>query len=230
MADVGTSQTGGVALRGYRRGALSTDSWDQYVVPLDNRIVTFSGRASTFLTPGRGAASQKIMALHNATGSSVLVNVNRIRVDMLAGNGSTKVLTTLPPIIRIHRFTALPTGGTGLTKSALDSSGISNVAVTAWGDASANGTSSATTLTITIPSNSALAQVYGPRTLGASTANASASGYELLDTAVFFEDEDDIVLRALEGICVFLDQSATAGNLTTDGWAAIIDWQEYTQP
>jgi hypothetical protein len=230
MANAGTSQTGGIALRGYRRSALSTGSWDQYVVPVDDRIVTYAGRASTFLTPGRGAAGQKILALHNATGSAVRINVNRIRVDLRSGTIGTKVLTTLPPIIRIHRFTAIPASGTVLAKTTLDSGGSSNPAVQVWGDASANGTSSATTLAVTIPSNSALAQVYGPRILGASTADASASGYEVLDSVTFFEDESDIVLRALEGICVFLDQSDVAGNVTADQWAAVIDWQEYTQP
>jgi hypothetical protein len=84
MADIDSSATSGVEVRGYRRGTLTTDSWDQYVIPVKDRIVGFTGRAATFVTPGRAAVSQKIMALHNATGSSVIVNVNRMRVDLLS--------------------------------------------------------------------------------------------------------------------------------------------------
>jgi hypothetical protein len=235
MADTDSSATAGVEVRGYRRGTLSTDSWDQYVIPVKDRIVSFTGRAATFVTPGRAAVSQKILALHNATGSSVIVNVNRIRVDLLST--AFKAITVLPPIIRINRFTTLPTNGTALTKTALDSTLTSNASVTAWGDASADnsgaGTSSATTLTIT--AGAVLAQGYAPRYTGFATPNVTAASgvpmYEMLDTIEFFVGEPDITLRALEGICVFLDQATvTTGNPTTDKWLAVIDWEEYTRP
>src|SRR4051794_6584286 len=104
MADVDTTTVSGVEARGYRRGALSTDSWDQYVVPVRDRVTSWAGRAATFKTPGRAAVGQKLLALHNATASSVLVCVNRIRVDVL--QTAVKAVTVVPPMIRVQRFTA----------------------------------------------------------------------------------------------------------------------------
>lgn len=225
MPDVPSSATAGIQARGYRRGALTTDSWDQYVVPIKDRIVGFTGRASTFITPGRAAVGQKILALHNATASAVFVSVNRMRIDTLST--AVKAVTVFPPIIRVHRFTALPTGGTQLAKTPLgDSTITSNASVTAWGDSSADnagvGTSSATTLTIT--AGAVLAQAYAPRVL-------TAVGYELMDTIEFFVGEPDVMLRPLEGVCVFLDQAVvTTGNPTTDKWLAFVDWEEWTRP
>lgn len=228
MADVDSTAISGVEVRGYRRGTLSTDSWDQYVIPTKDRITSFSGRVCSFVTPGRAATSQKIMALHNATGSSVIVSVNRIRVDLLTT--VAKALTVQPPIIRIHRFTAIPTNGTNITTSkvGLDTALTSNASVTVWGDSSADnagaGTSSATTLTVTIPSNSAIAQLYAPRAI-------TAAGYEPIDAATFFEGDSDITLRALEGVCVFLDAATTSTGIpTTDKFLVMIDFEEYTRP
>lgn len=236
MADFPASATAGVLPRGYRRGTLSTDSWDQYVIPVKDRIVTFTGRAATFVTPGRAAATQRLLTLHNATGSTVIANVNRIRVDLLST--AFKVATVLPPIIRIQRFTTLPTGGTALTKTGLDTSLSSNAAVVATGDSSADnagaGTSSASALTVS-GTISTLAQAYGPRLTGFATPNTTAASgvpfYEPLDTVEFFVGEPDVTLRALEGIVVTLDvATVTTGNPTTDKWLAVIDWDEYTRP
>lgn len=224
MGDVASTAVGGQEWRGYRRGAGGTDDVDQYVVPVRDRIVSFSGRASTFITPGRGAVSQKILALHNATGSSVIVCINRIVVDVLST--VTKAITVVPPVIRVHRFTAVPTNGTTLTKTPMDSSQSSNASVTAWGDASADGTGSGTTLTVTIPAGSILHQKYAPRLFGTAPI-----GYEPIDSAAFFEGEPDITLRALEGVCVFLDAATnTTGNPSTDRWVAMVDFEEYTRP
>lgn len=234
MPDVDSSATAGLEVRGYRRGGLTTDPWDQYVVPVKDRVVGFTGRASTFVTPGRAAVAQKILAIHNATGSSVFVSVNRIRVDVLQTAAAGKAPTVLPPIIRVCRFTAVPTNGTSLTKVPLgDSTVTSNASVTTWGDASADnggaGTSSATTLTITVPANQVLAQAYGPRIMVVGTS--ASTFYEPLDTIEFFVGEPDVMLRPLEGVVVFLDMATvTTGNPTTDKWLAFVDWEEWTRP
>lgn len=227
MPEIDTTAVSGVEARGYRRGSLTTDSWDQYVVPVRDRIVSFTGRAATFITPGRAAVSQKILALHNATGSTVLVNVNRIRVDVLLAAAAGVAPTVVPPVIRIHRFTAVPTNGTALTKTGLDTGATSSASVTAWGDASADGTSSATTLTIT--AGGILSQAWAPRILVVGTS--ASTFYEPQDVTEFFVGEPDITLRALEGVVVFLDQATvTTGNPTTSRWVATIDWDEYTRP
>ncbi len=223
MPDV-TALSAGQNFRNYRRGGTASDPVDQYVIPVEDRIVSFSGRAATFITPGRAAVAQKVFAIHNATASAVLVSVDRLTVDMLTT--VAKAATVQPPIIRIQRFTVLPTGGTALTKTGMDTTGTSNASVTAWGDSSADntgaGTSSATALTIT--AGAVIGQKYAPRML-------SAVGYEPIDTAPFFHGEPDITLRALEGICVHLDMATvTTGNPATDKWTVTCDWLEYTRP
>ncbi len=204
---------------GFSNGARNAE----YVIPVEDKIVSYRGRASTFITPGRAAAGQKILAIHNAAASPVLVDVRQVRVDMLST--VVKAVTVVPPTIRLHRFTVLPTNGTALGKVPFDTAVASNAAVTAWGDASADNVTSVTTLTVTVPANSCLAQIAGPRIL-------TAVGQEAIDTAAFFEaGTPPILLRALEGLVVFLDAAVvTTGNPATDLWTASLEWTEYTRP
>ncbi len=194
---------------------------DQYVIPTDPRVITFRGRTATFRIPGRaGTTGQKIAAIHNATGSAVLVNVNRIMLDFTCT--TAKAVTVLPPVIRIHRFTAVPTGGTATPKVGLDTALTSNASVTAWQDASADGTSSATALTITIPASNILTEEYAPRLI-------TAAGYEPADRLAFFEGEPDVVLRPLQGLAVELVYTLVTQNPVTDMWMVQIDFDEYTE-
>ncbi len=208
----------GKKLRTYDKG---TPGHDQYVIPTTERLVSFTGRACSFRTPGRaGTAGQKILALHNATGSSVLVNLNKIRVDLVCT--VVKAVTVLPPVIRAHRFTAVPTNGTAMSKVAIDTAQSSSASVTAWGDASADGTSSGTALTVTIPASNILAEEFAPRLI-------TAAGYEMFDKTTFLE-ETDVILRALQGVVLFLDYTLATQNPVTDMWVASVEWQEYTLP
>jgi hypothetical protein len=184
---------------------------------------TYKGRVSTFRTPGRaGTAGQKIFALHNATGSTKVLTINLLAVDVTCT--VVKAVTVLPPMIRCCRFTAVPTNGTTLTKVARDTSLSSNASVTAWGDASADGTLSASALTvaaITVGSAAvaaALTQEFAPRLI-------TAVGYEMFDRTEFFSDSS-ITLRALEGIVVFLDYVLATQNPATDMWSVTCDWCE----
>lgn len=207
----------GKALRTFNRG---TNLHDQYVIPVNPRVITYEGRGATFRTPGRaGTVGQKIVALHNATGSPVIVNVNRIMVDLV--QTVVKAVTVLPPIVRVHRFTAAPTGGTALPQVPLDTALTSSASVTTWQDASADGTSSATALAVTIPANQILTEEFAPRLI-------TAAGYEISDRIAFFEGEPDIILRALQGVVVELAYTLATQNPITDMWTVQIDWDEYT--
>lgn len=187
------------------------------VVQTSEANATFRGRASTFRTPGRaGTTGQKVFALHNATGSTKTVFLNQLNIDLVAT--VVKAVTVLPPVIRVARFTAVPTNGTALTKVAKDTALSSNASVTAWGDASADGTGSATTLTVTIPAGNVLTQILAPRLI-------TAVGYEPFDREVMLEGAG-IVLRPLEGIVVFLDYVLATQNPVTDMWIVSCDWYE----
>jgi len=182
----------------------------------------YSGHTGTFRIPGRaGTAGQKIFALHNATGSSVVIRVHKITVDLV--QTVVKAVTVLPPVVRVSKFTAVPTSGTAASKVADDSSGTATSAsVTAWQDASADGTSSSTALTITIPAGNVVGEEFAPRLI-------TAAGYEPLDRAVFLgESEEGITLRPLQGLVVFLDYVLATQNPVTDMWLVGCRWEEYT--
>ena len=184
------------------------------------RTVTFKGRASSFRTPGRaGTVGQKILSLHNATGSTVLVDVHKIGVDL--SMTVAKAVTVIPPIIRMYKVTVLPTNGTALTKVSKDSALATNASVTVLGDASADGTGSATTLTATLPAGAVITQEYAPRII-------TAAGIEFFDRTTFLDGDSSVTLRALEGVVLMLDYTAAAANPITDMWIASIEWDEYT--
>lgn len=222
---IATDDVGGIQYQrvkaAYGADGVGTDVKGSTPLPVDTdsrRTISFRGRACSFKTPGRAAVSQKLMSIHNATGSSVLVDVNRIRVDVLST--VVKAITVVVPVIRIYRYTTVQTNGSVLTKGAVDSLLGSNASVTVTGDASADVTGSTTTLTIT--PTTMLAQVYAPRWV-------TAAGIEQVDTVEFFVGETDITLRALEGLVVFLEAAVvTTGIPATDNYICSIDWTEYT--
>jgi len=192
---------------------------DQPSVPVSMAAASaiFKGRASAFRTPGRaGTTGQKIMSLHNATGSPVTVTVNRVFIDLL--QTVVKAVTVAPPVIRLWKVTVLPTNGTALTKNKIGGSGASSSSVTVLGDASADGTGSGTTLTATLPAGAILSQEFAPRIL-------TAVGQEAADRIEWL-GETTVTLGALEGVVVFLDYVLATQNPVTDMWLAGMDWSE----
>jgi len=188
-------------------------------ITVDFGTPLFRGCTASFRTPGRaGTSGQKIAAIHNATGSSIVVKVRKIEVDMYCT--VVKAITVPPPIVRIWKFTAVPTNGTALTKNKIGGSTTSSASCTLWGDASADGTGSGTTLTVTLPSGTIIAQATAQRTI---TAVGETDAFRTI-----FEFEDHVELQALEGLCVFLDYTAATSNPTTDMWFTNICWHETT--
>jgi hypothetical protein len=179
--------------------------------------VTYRGRASTFNTPGRaGTTGQKLLSLHNATGSVVKVTIHKVMLDLSVT--VVKAITVAPPIVRLYKVTVLPTNGTALTKIKTGGTGASSGSVTVLGDASADGTGSGTTLTATLPSGSIISQEYAPRFI-------TAVGYEMADRLEFLGDTE-VELGALEGVVLALDYVLATQNPVTDRWIAGIEWTE----
>lgn len=228
MPDIDSTAVQGVEVRGYRRGALSTDSWDQYVVPVRDRITSFVGRAATFKTVGNAAASQQnLLTLMNASGSAVTVGVNRITLDCLMTAAAGIAPTVVTPVVRVRRISAAPTGGSSLAKTARgDSAQTSSSSVAVLGGTA----SDAGALTaITATNGGILAQKYSPRLLLVGTTPATTL-YEPVDTIPFFYGEPDITLKAGEGLLVSLEGHVAAGNPAANQWIAEVDWEEYTRP
>jgi len=203
---------------------------DTYTVPSgDHRQVViagdhgaYAGHAATFRIPGRaGTAGQKLFSIHNATGSSIVVEVHKIVVDLV--QTVIKAVTVLPPVIRLWKVTVLPSNGTACTKVSEDSSSTAtSSSVTVLQDASADGTSSGTALTATLPAGTIVGEEFAPRLI-------TAAGYEMFDRTEFMSDElESIVLRPLEGLVVFADYVLATQNPVTDMWLVGCRWEEYT--
>lgn len=177
----------------------------------------FHGRASTFRTAGRaGTAGQKIMSLYNAAASPVTAIVEQVVIDLY--QTVVKAVTVPPPVIRLWLVTAAPTNGSSLTKNKIGGSGASSASVTVLGDASADGTGSATTLTATLPAGAIVTQEFAPRLI-------TAAGYEMFDRTEFLR-EGEVELPAASGLVLFLDYTAATQNPTTDMWMASMQWRE----
>lgn len=219
MPDIVSTITSGVYARFFRRGAVSTDSSDQYVIPVRDRITSYKGRANTFRIPGiAGTTGQKLLSLHNASGSDVIVDVESVRVDLAVT--TAKAVTVLPPLIRVHKVTVLPTGGATLPKVPEDSLLVTSSSVTLLQGGSADGT--AATLVATIPVSNIVTQEFAPRLI-------TAAGYEPFDRSTYLEGAP-FTLRPLEGIVVELVYVLATQNPVTDMWALGINWSEYTRP
>jgi hypothetical protein len=179
--------------------------------------ITFRGRASTFRTPGRaGTANQNLSALWNGSTTKVC-RIRGCGVDLL--QQATKALTVIPPVIRFYRFTTAPTGGTTATKNAVDTNLSSDANVLIYGDASADGTSSAAAIAVTT-SGGSFTQEFAPRLLTSGTTPAT-NLYEMFDKEIYF-DVDDVVVRPSQGILLRLDYTVATANPTTDMW--VVNW------
>ena len=215
MGDTLGTVTAGVYPGGYRRGATSTDRWDQYVVPVRDRISSYKGRACSVRIPGiAGTTGQNILSIFNADATGVLVEVQKIFVDVM--QTAAKVIE--PPAIRIYRVSAAPTGGSAITKAPLDTALTSDTDIAVLQGASAENTASA----ITATTGALVSEEWAPRVL-------TLVGYETADR-LFFLDDAPVLLRQSEGLLLRLDYSAAGANPVTDKWVCGVQWEEFTRP
>lgn len=179
--------------------------------------VNSSVRAATFRIPGRaGTTGQNLASLYNTSNSGIRIRVRGVRVN----NTCTvvKAITVLPPSVRVYRVTVAPTNGTAITKALVDSTFTSNAGAVVLQDASADGTSSGTTLTATLPTGAVLDGDFAPRYV-------TAVGQEIAE-AVELLTENEVTLRPGEGIVVALDYTLATQNPTTDMWTVTLRWDE----
>jgi hypothetical protein len=223
------AQLGTVAVAHSVGAKVAKVEWVPRMEPVDASVeVSFDGWFSTFDTIGRGGTvGQKLAAIHNATGSTVKVRVNKVTVDLMIAGAAGQAPTVLGAKVRLWKFTAVPTNGTVMTKVATDSTLSSKSTVTVWGDASADATGSGTTLTVTLPAGTFMTQEFSPRTQVLGTPGYT-TWYEGFDRTTFFGNEGDyVILNALEGLCLFLDYPLATANAITNHWLAAMHFQEY---
>lgn len=175
--------------------------------------VSFEGAAGTFRILGNAALLHNLFSIENAVGSAVNVRILSLTVRLDA----TAVLITVMPTIKTTRPTALPTGGTVLTKVALDTNKTSSASVILRGANAAEG-GAATAITAT--QGPILKAEYSMRMhtlVGQIDGNPRA-----LDT------ERPIILRAGQAILVCVESAPATSNPATNHWQVDVEWEEFT--
>lgn len=203
-------------------GAGATESLTSAANPLptydasENKAL-FRGRATTFRAVGRaGTTPRRLITIWNPAASGRIIHINQFAVDL--SQTAAMLVTVVPPVVRIYRVTAAPTNGTVLTKVAKDTALSSGATIELRGDASADGTNSASALAATTTAGSAITQEFAARLI-------TAAGYEPFDREEFLVGYD-VVVRPGEGLCLSLDVTLATQDPATSNWIVGIDWYE----
>lgn len=193
----------------------------QRVIPVSERDVTYMGMCASFRTPGRAATAQNVFSIFNAAGSAILVAVRRMSIQV----DQTAVRLTVAPKALVARSTTAPTNGTALGKLPFDTALSSNASVAILGDASADGTSSATTLTSTPDATKGFAQyLQRENTLVGQADYPDNSMIPLLCA------DDPVILRASQGLLIHIIAAATTDNPATAHYQINCVWEEFVLP
>jgi len=188
---------------------------EQYVIPISERVASYKGMAASFRIAGLATASHNLVTIFNATGSTTLVALRRLTIQI----DDTGVSLAVAPVMQGARLAAAPTGGTALTKVPFDTTLTANASVTLLQATTADG-AAATAITATA----------GVRAWSDFKMRAATAVGQFL-----FPDEglipglcetEPIILRAGEG---FLAQMVTA-SVTTSSYLVNIMWEEFSLP
>jgi hypothetical protein len=225
VPDVGVGVTdqpdgaGVVPVRARSRSISGTTYAEQYVIPIPERVPSFKGMAATFRTLGNAASPQNLFSIENQAGSSVLVALRRLSVQM----DSVAALAAVATQFKTSRPSALPTNGTPLTKVAFDSALSSASAVVLRGATASDG-GAATAITATA---------------GSAGWHQFAMRLHTLVGQVLVDDEaliplltadDPIYLRPGESLLTQIVQATAANNKNTDHYVVNCMWEEFTLP
>ncbi len=191
----------------------------ELVTTTSNRAVTYKGRSGSFRQLGiAGTAGQRLFTMFNAAGSGIIVDLESITYDVY----QTAARVVAPPVIRLHRTTTLPTGGTAMPKVAVDTALTSSASVTLLQGTASDG-GAATAITATPGAGTLITQEPVARAL-------TLVGYEQFDRGDFLDSTTPVVLRPGEGVILNLDYNTATSNPVTDNYIVNCRWSEYTIP
>lgn len=171
---------------------------------------TFS--AASFRILGTAATPHNLLTIEN-TDATVVVTIRDIMVQLDA----TAVLTAVMPLVKVSRATAVPTGGTTLTKAQFDTSNASDAQIIVRG---ANASDGGVATAITATASAALWQEYQMRlhTAVGQVLSPPSRMPTLLDKS--------LVLRQNEALLVQVVASAGTSNPATNHWSVCVTWDE----
>lgn len=184
--------------------------------PIHN-VETFKGMAATFRTLGSAAVPQNIFAIENLTGSGKLVYLRGLYLlaDM------TAVLLTVACQVDVSRTTAIPSGGTVLTKAAVDTALSSNANIILRGATASDG-GVATAITAT----AAAGYLYRQFILRQATAVGQVQQTFPMDLLPdLLIETDSLLLRENQAVVVQITGTA-ASNAATNHYIVAVVWDE----
>jgi hypothetical protein len=171
---------------------------------------TFS--AASFRILGTAATPHNLFTIEN-TDAAVVVTIRDIMVQLDA----TAVLTAVMPLVKVSRATAVPTGGTTLSKAQFDTANASDAQIVVRGaNASDGGVASA----ITSTAGTTIWQEYQMRLHTA--VGQVLSPPSRLPTLL----SKSLVLRQNEALLVQVVASAGTSNPATNHWSVCVTWDE----
>ncbi len=205
----------GKKLRTEDRG---TEGHDQIVVLAGGRNTTNTGLTTTWRTIGAAALTQNLFAISNASGSSTLIAVRRLGVQL----DHTAILAAVMPQIKAFRITAgIAAGGTLLDKKQLDTTEVENASVTVRGATATDG-GAATAITGTLDTG-AIWQQFGSR-MHTAVGQIIATDNNVLPQLI---EGDPLILRANQALVVQVAATATTSNPATNHWFVQCVWDEF---
>jgi hypothetical protein len=204
--------------------SLGTTVAEQYVIPINERVPSFIGSASTFRTLGTAAASPHwLFHIINGTGSGKVVVIRQLTWYM----DSTAATTAINVIGTVCRPTGTEAGGTALTKTNVgtgaDAAESSHANVVLDGATASDGGVATAITGLTVANR--IWRAFGMR-LHTAVGQASGMPKELVPPAL---RNSGIVLRDAEQLAVQLDYTASDNPATMHHIVNCL-WEEYTLP
>jgi hypothetical protein len=175
---------------------------------------TYTASVATFRTPGRASANlvQGIMSISNKYSSNSFVYIRRLIVQV----DCTAVYTAVMPQITTSKcIMGTPPGGTVLTPVKFDTSTSAKSTIEVRGDASADGTNSATSL---FAGTQMMPSVYQQYTMRMHTAIGQILAIDNPILPNLLMDNNIYTLYPGETLAVQVVAAATAANPTTNHW------------
>jgi hypothetical protein len=191
----------------------------QRVSPILERLTLFDGLVAGFRTLGTAAVPQNLFSIENGASSTVLVAVKRLAIEMDA----TAALLTVAPEFVVTRPTAIPTGGTAMTKVGQDTALTSNAnVVIRAGTASDGGAATAITAT------AGTGRLWHQFQMRMATQVGQVPG-EDMNLLPMLVENDPMILRANQALLVQVIGTA-ASNAATNHYVCKVAWEEFKTP
>jgi len=194
---------------------------EQYVIPVDGRNVLNTVITSTFRTLGSATLTQNLLAIENQTGSGRLLGVRRLTVQLDA----TGVLAAVAPTVGAFRTTAMPTGGTILPETQIDTTQTNSGLLVARGATASHG--GAATAIVATPATGNPA--WGQYTMRVATAVGQILMEDQSILPALCEDTP-LILREGQALVVQVVAAATTSNPATNHWICNAVFDGYTLP